>query len=518
MDVFFKNNYRYGLLSGFLFALSWNAYLPAISLFVAFTPLLYLQKNKKLSSSELFMVSLLAFILFHLATVWWIYKSSFVGFIAVILLNSLFMASVMALYQYAAAKLGRYWGYLSFIAFWSAFEFFHFHWEVSWPFMNLGNWLGQRTEVIQWYEYTGVLGGSLWILLVNVLLFETFSLFSDKKPKTAAIILLFNISLIAIPLFISSELLNKPRPKGEQITVLIIQPNIDPYTEKYNPDLFAHQIKQQIETAKDNISKKTQLIVYPEASFPLFLNKDSIFADKDIIKLQQTAQSNRSLNIIVGLYTYGLQNKDTLYYNTVVCLNIDKLYATHNKSKLVPAVEKTPFAKYFKFLKNWNVNFGGITSSLATSNEQTVFKTKQVNIAPLVCYESVYGEYVGLFVKNGAEIITLSTNDAWWGNTPAYKQILMHSQLRAIETRRSVVRSANTGISCMIDKCGTIKSSLPKNKKAVLSVLAEKNKRLTFYTQNGNYLGRFSVYVTAVILFILGLRKISRKGSAKCND
>jgi apolipoprotein N-acyltransferase len=421
------------------------------------------------------------------------------------------MASVMTLYHYTTTKLGQYWGYLSLIVFWPAFEFLHFHWEVSWPFMNLGNWLGQITVIIQWYEYTGVLGGTLWILLVNILLFESSSFFYRKKNCPAAVLIIASILLIISPIIFSYKILNKQTKTKEQISALIIQPNINPYTEKYNSSLFEQQIKEQIETAKENVNEKIQLIIYPEASFPMFLHKDSLFVNKDIIELQKITQNNKDLNIIAGLYTYELQNNDSLYYNTAVCLNQEGFYATHNKSKLVPAVEKTPFADYFRFLKNRNVDFGGITSSLATSSGQTIFRTKQANIATLICYESVFGEYVSSFVKNSAEILTVTTNDAWWGNTPAYKQILMHSQLRAIETRRSVVRSANTGISCLIDKYGVIQNALPINKKAVLSVLAEKNHKLTFYVKYGDYLGRLSVYVSAVVLLVLGLGRLTQK-------
>ena len=103
------------------------------------------------------------------------------------------------------------------------------------------------------------------------------------------------------------------------------------------------------------------------------------------------------------------------------------------------------------------------------------------------------------------------TNDAWWGNTPAYNQILMHSKLRAIETRRTVTRSANTGISCLINKNGAIKNTLPKNKKAVLPVLAKKSNAITFYVKNGDFIGRFSVYVSTIILFLFGISFIKNK-------
>ncbi|RLD71806.1 MAG: apolipoprotein N-acyltransferase, partial [Bacteroidetes bacterium] len=460
-------NYKFGLLSGILFGLSWNSYFPVLSLFLAFIPLLYTRKYLKVTFIDFFNISFFAFIIFHLATVWWISKSSIPGFIAVITLNSLFMASVMGLFYLIYAKLNKYLAYFSFVVFWLSFEFFHFHWEISWPFMNLGNWFGQTPNLVQWYEYTGVSGGTLWILLINILLFESADLFFQHKKRTAIIILGFSIVLLISPIYISNQIISEPKKNGKSISILLVQPNINPYTEKYETSLFKNQINEQIQLVKDNINSQTELIIYPEASFPLFLNQDSLFSDKDLNRLQNLVDTNSKIDIIAGLFTYDLIKTDTIYYNTAIHLSSNKNYTLYFKSKLVPAVEKTPFANYFKFLKNLNVNFGGITSSLGVSNQRTVFKTSNVIIAPVICYESVYGELVTEFVKNGAEIITVMTNDAWWGNTPAYNQILMHSKLRAIETRRTVIRSANTGISCLIDKNGIIKNTMPKNKKAV---------------------------------------------------
>ena len=501
-------NYKYSIFSGVLFGLSWNDYFPSLSLFLAFIPLLYVKRYLKPGLIEYFNISFLAFVIFHLGTVWWIYNSSIPGFIAVITLNSLFMATVMGLYYIVSAKWNKYLAYLSLVVFWLAFEFFHYHWELSWPFMNLGNWLGQIPKWIQWYEYTGVLGGTLWILLINILLFEGGNLFFYNKKTSAWLLMILGLIVLVLPITISYQIVSKPIENPDKVSVLIVQPNINPYTEKYNKSLFEQQIEGQIQLVKENIKPETQLIIYPEASFPLYLNQDSLFANDNMKKIKWLTKLNKGVDIIAGLYTYKIDENDTLYYNTALNLNFSNNFTLYYKSKLVPAVEKSPFAKYFRFLKKLNVDFGGVTSSLGISNRRKVFETNKATIAPVICYESVYGEIVAEFVENGADIVAVITNDAWWGNTPAYDQILMHSRLRAIETRRTVVRSANTGVSCLIDKYGQIKNVLPKNEQSVLSVLAEKNNVITFYIKNGDFIGRYSVYVSIIILFLLGLQRL----------
>ncbi|OQY05565.1 MAG: apolipoprotein N-acyltransferase [Bacteroidetes bacterium 4572_117] len=502
-DLIYK--YKFSLLSGVFFALSWNSYFPAISLFFAFAPLFYFQNQFKPRFIDYFNVAFISFVIFHLGTVWWIYKSSIPGFFAVIILNSLFMALALSLHYLVTIRFGKHIGYLSFIGFWLTFEFLHYHWEISWPFMNLGNWLGQIPEWVQWYEYTGILGGTLWILLVNIFLYEAVKHMIKDRKGIYVLLLIISILLLIIPIYFSYNLKPKKTKNSKPIQILIIQPNIDPYTEKYKPILFEQQINEQINLMKKNASPKTQLVIFPETSFPLYIDKDSLPTNKNI----QNIRSNKpNLNIILGLFTYGINNADTTYYNTAICLNPDEGHASYQKSKLVPAVERTPFSGYFKFLKHWNVNFGGINSTLGTSRHREVFKTKDVNIAPVICYESVYGEFTSEFVRNGADLIAVITNDAWWDGKTSYEQILMHSQLRAIETRRQIVRSANSGISCLIAETGAVIENLQKNKKATLSVSAQKKHILTFYVKYGDFIGLYSLYISAIILTLYIISRI----------
>ena len=124
------------------------------------------------------------------------------------------------------------------------------------------------------------------------------------------------------------------------------------------------------------------------------------------------------------------------------------------------------------------------------------------SIATIICYESVYGEFVTEFVKNGAELIFLITNDGWWGNTPGHKQHFLYSKLRAIETRRSIARSANTGISCFINQRGDVFQETEYWKPAVIKQSINKNTKFTFYVNYGDYIGRISVFI-AVLFFLI---------------
>ena len=136
---------------------------------------------------------------------------------------------------------------------------------------------------------------------------------------------------------------------------------------------------------------------------------------------------------------------------------------------------------------------------------------EDTKIAPVVCYESVYGEWVTEQCRKGAEAIFVITNDGWWGDTPGYKQHMSFSRLRAIENRRWVVRSANTGISCFINQRGDVVSSTKWWVPASLKKTIRLNSEQTFYTMYGNVLGRSLGFVSVLLLLFTFVKRFKKK-------
>jgi apolipoprotein N-acyltransferase len=190
-------------------------------------------------------------------------------------------------------------------------------------------------------------------------------------------------------------------------------------------------------------------------------------------------------------------------YNTSVMIDSGEFSFIH-KSKLVPGVEKIPFASTFPFLEEMSIDLGGTTGTLGIEEEPKVFKSKDLVIAPVVCYESVFGEFISQQCRKGAELICIITNDGWWHDTPGYKQHASFASLRAIENRRSIVRAANTGISCFVDQKGIISQATEWWVPAVIAGTVNKNNELSFYSKFGDFLGR-SLSFVAVMLILLSL-------------
>ena len=128
--------------------------------------------------------------------------------------------------------------------------------------------------------------------------------------------------------------------------------------------------------------------------------------------------------------------------------------------------------------------------------------------APIICYESIYSNYATEYVRNGANLFTIITNDGWWGDTPGYHQHASFSSLRAIETRRSVARSANTGISSLINQRGEVMQELGWWKKGALKGTLNANDELTYYVRNGDYIGRTACFFSVLVVLIYITRAV----------
>jgi apolipoprotein N-acyltransferase len=216
-------------------------------------------------------------------------------------------------------------------------------------------------------------------------------------------------------------------------------------------------------------------------------------------------------------YTYGADEKrlptarkyeqSNAYFecfNSALQLRIEKPVDVYHKSKLVPGVEMLPFPKVFGLLGSLAINMGGTTGSLGRQQEREVFEgPKGAKVGPIICYESVFGEFVTEYVKKGANVLFIITNDGWWDNTPGHKQHLAYATLRAIETRRYIARSANTGISCVIDDAGEIHHRAEWFEKTAIKYAIPLIDWETYYVKHGDYIARTLRWV-ALFSFLFG--------------
>lgn len=514
------------VLSGLLMALGWPEHGFPLLLFIGFVPILLVEhdqwkKRKENSRFGIFGYAYLAFLVWNALTTYWIYNSTLVGAIAAILLNTLFMTLVFTLFHVTRrTMLGGNGGYLALIGYWLSFEYLHLRWDLNWPWLNLGHGFAAYNKWIQWYEFTGVFGGSLWILLVNILLLIIVRDVLDKKSsiRKQAIPLLGTLLLIALPVLLSLIMYNQYREKQAPVDVVVVQPNLDPYSEQYEmapSDVLDRMLRLAMTKADSN----TQFVVCPESALQEYVFEDRFEESASLKALRQFNQSYRQISFISGISTRKIFEKgeplsmtarkfkdaDRYYdaYNTALYVKHDGTFQKYHKSKLTPGVEKMPYPRLFKYLENYAIDLGGTVGSLGIDAEQIPFSVSDsLKIAPCICYESAYGEFMSSFVRNGANLIFVITNDGWWGNTPGHRQHLLFSSVMAIETRRSVARSANTGISCFINQRGDIMQRTDYWTPTAIRQKINANTGLTFYVKYGDYIGRLGLLVAALMALL----------------
>jgi apolipoprotein N-acyltransferase len=193
-------------------------------------------------------------------------------------------------------------------------------------------------------------------------------------------------------------------------------------------------------------------------------------------------------------------------YNSAILVSKNDSVPVYHKSRLVPGVERIPFPVLTKPLNSLAIDLGGTIGSLGIQEEREVFTVPGSSIiaAPVICYESVYGAFVGDYVKNGANLLCIITNDGWWDDSPGYRQHLSYAKLRAIEHRRSIARSANTGISGFINQRGELMQTSSWWREDALKQELKLNENKTLYTLLGDYIYAIAAFVS-VLLLIAGL-------------
>jgi len=509
------------VISGFLLSLPWVTPSLGFLLLFAFVPLLVAEevtaKQKGTLDGAIIRPVLVAFLLWNVLSTWWVAHVSFVGMLIIVSLNSTIMTSVWWLSRQVRRQFGDVSGYFSLVVFWIAFEFLHHNWAIQWPWLTLGNGLANSVKMIQWYEFTGVLGGSLWILIANVVLFLFVKSIYQSGVWKSLKLGVMSLLIIFLPVCWSFFRYCSYEEDGAITEIVILQPNIDPYTEKFSGMSPEEQVQKLVLLAESAVSESTDLVLAPETALPVMW-EDSLNNGNGVFsEFGGLFRLNPDLKIIAGALTQRKIAEGELvsetarwaeeygfYYDVfnsaVIFDRIHSVQISH-KSILVSGVERMPFQDYFSFLGKYSFQIGGVSGSLGSFGGPVLFEGRDAaKIGPVICFESVFGEYVGNMARNGASILTVLTNDGWWKGSPGSWQHFGYSRLRAIETRRSIARCANTGISGFINQRGDVLKKTELSVTDVIGMPVGLNKTVTFYARYGDYLGKFCVLLSVLIM------------------
>ena len=472
-----------------------------------------------------------AFVLWNAFTTFWVCWATVGGGIFAVLANALQMSVIFGIFRLSKKKLDGPLPYLFLACMWIAWERAYFSAQISWPWLVLGNAFARSTGLAQWYEYTGTLGGSLWIWACNLAVFGFLTALRERRAErwnaVARIASLAGlVLLLAGPAAASAVIGSRYQEASEgSLDVLICQPNIDPYhkfeflSQSQQNDILLDLAEQTLEGRSDD----TPLLLVAPETFTNDIVVDYYESSPTWRNFVQLLSDHPGTEMLFGAtsteYYGGDKALDPCDYkldrggwarrhNSALSLKADGTTEIFHKSKLVVGTESTPFPKVILPL----AHFLGVGIGRCVGQpEITLLHTFGVPYGCAVCYESVYGEYCTGYELAGARFLAVITNDAWWGNTPGYMQHLSYSALRAIELRRDIVRCGNTGVSCVIDQKGHIVVRSPWWEKTTLDGSVNFNSKVTFFAEHGDITGRVCTFAFLLLLLAVAVRFLIRK-------
>jgi apolipoprotein N-acyltransferase len=504
----------WALISGGLLTAAWPTWGVAALVFIGFVPLLLLEDRiAQGEKGRLFWLSFLAFFVWNTATTWWVWNATPAATLAWIL-NALFMAIVFQVFHLTKKKVcNKPWGNFFLIPYWMAFELLTYHWSIKWPWLNLGGVFSSNVSWVQWYEFTGVAGGTLWVLFVNILITNIILSAKEKNAKHTFINIGTAAAVLFLPILISKNVYEHYEDQGKDAEVIVVQQNCDPWNEQFDSQFYDQVIQNNMALSLPLVTEKTRFVVSSESAIQEGIWLHETDKARALKTLHEYIQKHPQMAFVIGGTTYewvpkGMENdfparqigdSDRYYYCHNSALLIDTVNMQHrNKSQLTPAVEAIP--EWMGFLRNYSLTMGIARGTLKGDPEAKVMTFGDHKIGVAICYESAFGEYVSSFCKKGADLIFVITNDGWWGHTPGYRQHFEFSKLRAIENRRCIARSANTGRSGFINQRGDVLQRTHYWEPDAIRETLKANTKVTFYAKHGDYLSRIAVYLTFVLL------------------
>ena len=461
---------------------------------------------------------------FHTVVVWniiatyWVMNTSFFAGLFANFANSFLMCIPWFLFLWTKPHVPKL-GYATLIAYWLSFEYIHLQWDLTWPWLNLGNGWAEYPIFVQWYEYTGTFGGSLWIWIVNILVFQKLY---GKAANTGLPVWRQwggTAALVLLPLLLSVLMYTQQQESSETADVVVVQPNFEPHYEKFERYSEEEQIDRFIELSLPLLDGNTDYLVFPETSYGFVLEED-VFNNRSTQRLRAAFAKFPNLQLVTGLNAYhdfgpneprsratrtrqrGGRDIEFEVMNLAAQIPMGEgTPQTYRKSKLVPGPESFPFRDIMFFMEPLVDALGGTAAGLGIQEKRSGFNSSAGVVAPVICYESVFGEYFGGYIRDGkAETAFIMTNDGWWDNTAGHRQHMYYASLRAIETRRSIARSANTGISCFVNQRGDIRQTTVYNEPIAIKSSVSLNEEITFYVRWGDIIARIAGFLSILAL------------------
>lgn len=496
-------------LSALLLSLSF----PPIDLAVLQIPafiLLFRLGEISRSKREYILYAYPALVVWNLVVTYWLMMATIPGGLAAIVANAAIMLiPLLVIRSVLSSEMHPVTSAVVAAAIWVSYEFLHHNWDLAWPWLTLGNGWSNQTTVIQYISVTGVLGISFWIVAASALFYRSISNQSRFILYCAVAVLLI------FPIFSMISSLSMPDENGESLVVAIVQPNSDSYDEPYGGhatlDDLLTKILMQTGTV---VSDETDVIIWPENAIMGSLPMQNRYFNRirDSLRVWETELITGSGFVEYfpepdSLLVHRTTGNGTAYkiYNAAFNLHPSEANDVYRKGKLVPIVERFPFVDFFYRIDRFGWVDWGSLMGYGLGQESLNFTINSHNTPALICYDSVFPGWVNQFVHNGADFLTIITNDGWWGDSFGHLQHFAYARLRAIEQRRWIARAANNGISGIISPDGKIRHETEYWTEDAFTYRITASEYKTIYARYGEWFGQMMLIVAFGGFVIYGI-------------
>jgi len=377
---------------------------------------------------------------------------------------------------------------------------------TGFPWNLLGYSQGKFSLIAQSADIWGVLGISWIIMFINVAIADTLRKGLSLKAWTVFLLILAFI----LPYGYHQKkhwekILKHEKDQRNGHVVALVQGNIE-QTRKWDASFRQHTIERYYALSKKAISEmpSVELVIWPETAMPFFFGIDlpETEALKTLVRMLDRPVFFGSPGVAVDL-----AGRPISFLNKAYLLARDgKVIGEYSKQHLVPFGEYVPLKKLLFFVKRLVPAAG----DFAPGKGSGIIKYGKLRMGILICYEAIFPDLVRKRIVEGATALVNISNDAWFGKTSAPYQHLEMARWRAIETRRFVLRSTNTGITAVVDPLGNIVSSLTLFREGYITAFVFPQRKITFYVRHGDAFVGFCM-LTVLISLVYGVRRKARE-------
>lgn len=501
--AFWNQKWVVSLTAGVLLGLSYSPFPFPFTLLV-FPGVIWLFRLLELTHSarEMALVSYVGLVLWNLITTYWLMFATVAGGIAAILANAAIMTlPLMLIHRLHSRNLPALLTALMVPSIWLVYEFLHFRWELAWPWLSLGNSFATAPWLVQYIQFTGMLGITFWIVLAGWMLFR-------RSSRVALALILLVPPSLSLVMYATNT-----HDTEEHVEVAVMQPNYDSYLPNAGYPNAMEPLRELLAYSNEVKSAQTRAVFWPENAIMQLIRYD--FPNDATIEIYREV-FNWGVPLISGtsfLYTYPPGEEPAVVrgeyagnkfniYNAALGFYPNRTMDYYLKPKLVPMVERIPYVHTLSRLDRFGWVDWSNLAMYGRGERRSMFNVWGNLTAVAICYDSVFPDWIRGFVNDGARFIVVVTNDGWWGNTSGHIQHFEFARLRAVETGRTVLRSANNGLSGAILPNGDValKTEYWTRDHFLFDVPLYDHK--TFYVRYGDWIGYPALALSLLALFM----------------